>query len=102
MQEEMTISIVLHGKLHSCFHENLYRFNSYAKDLLREVGVPSTHIGIHGQLFKSGKINVIKKIEAKLMEAIEKKEEILALSIYSLPENYSHAAFDTELDLRYF
>ncbi|MCM3359757.1 hypothetical protein [Psychrobacillus sp. MER TA 171] len=97
MQNHITTSIVLYGKIDQTYSNNWSKFYNNAKEFTTKLGFSPTHIGIYGQSFKTGEIKDINKIENKLVKSLEKNEETLAISIYSLPENFSSAAFDYEV-----
>lgn len=86
-------SIVLYGSIKA---QELEIWDGYQYFLkLNEVlGYPSTHIGIIGDSFKSGKLTTIKRTEAKLKKACENGENIETVSIYALPQDFTQAAFD--------
>lgn len=100
MKEEVVVlkgrlmtSIVLYGSIEAQELE-LWELYKYFLKLNEELGYPSTHIGIIGDSFKSGKLTTIKRTEAKLKKACENGENIETISIYALPQEFTQAAFD--------
>jgi hypothetical protein len=86
-------SIVLYGSIMTQ-ELKIWDWYQYILKLNEELGYPSTHIGIIGDSFKSGKLTTIKRTEAKLKKACTNGDKIDTVSIYALPQEFTQAAFD--------
>ncbi|MBU7315284.1 hypothetical protein [Paenibacillus oleatilyticus] len=93
MRDKLMTSIVLYGSIED--RENdIWDWYQYSLKLNEGLGYPSTHLGIIGDSFKSGKLSTMKRTERNLKKALENGESIETVSIYSLPEGFTQAAFD--------
>lgn len=86
-------SIVLYGSIEAR-EKDIWDWYQYSLRLNEELGYASTHLGIIGDSFKSGKLTTMKRTEAKLKKALENRERIETVSIYSLPDGFTQAAFE--------
>ncbi|TQR30405.1 hypothetical protein [Brevibacillus brevis] len=93
MSGKLMTSIVLYGLIRAKEQE-IWEWYQYFLKFNEKLGYPSTHLGIIGDSFKSGKLTTIKRTEAKLSKVLENGENIKTISIYSLPEEFTQAAFD--------
>jgi hypothetical protein len=95
--ERLTTSITLYGEFDTRDSKMWLDYYFYCKDLIQSINFKPTHLGITGQSFKSGKIMNLDSSEKKLFKSLEKGEELVSLAVYSLPEDYSIAAFDYDI-----
>lgn len=59
------------------------------------LSLPLNHMAVtSNKSFKSGKINLIEKVENKFKKAVEESEIISSIELYSLPSEFKQAAFD--------
>lgn len=93
LRDNLVTSIVLYGSIEGQ-ENNIWDWYQYSLKLNEGLGYPSTHLGIIGDRFKSGKLSTKKRTEAKFKKALETGESIETVSIYSLPEGFTQAAFD--------
>ncbi|MDO3676857.1 hypothetical protein [Paenibacillus ehimensis] len=93
MRDKLMASIVLYGFI-DAQEKDIWDWYQYSLRLNEGLGYASTHLGIIGNSFKSGKLTTTKRTEAKLKKALENGESIETVSIYSLPEGFTQAAFD--------
>ena len=88
------ITISLWGRTKSDMWEAWY---DEAKSFGRAIGADITHIGVTGTGYASSKIMTVKRKEKEVIDRIRRGEEILGISLYSLPNDYKIAAFDYDL-----
>jgi hypothetical protein len=93
LRDRLMTSIVLYGSI-EVREKGLWEAYHFFLKLNEELGYTSTHIGIIGDSFKSGKLTTIKRTEAKFKKACENGEKIKTVSIYALPQDFIQAAFD--------
>ncbi|GGO00201.1 hypothetical protein [Saccharibacillus kuerlensis] len=93
MKDRLMTSIVLYGSI-GIQKKELWEAYQYFLKLNEELGYTSTHLGIIGDQFKSGKLTPITRTEAKFKKACDNEENIETISIYALPQDFSQAAFD--------
>ncbi|WP_054950182.1 hypothetical protein [Numidum massiliense] len=94
MEDKLTTSIVLYGEIEPSDTQSWLNFYNYCIDLAASINFPPNYLGISGESFRSGKILTINRAEKRLLKSLERKEEINSLEIYSLPEDFTTAAFD--------
>lgn len=93
LRDRLMTSIVLYGSIKVRAME-MWNCYQYFLKLNEKLGYTSTHIGVIGDSFKSGKLTHIKRTEAKLKKACENGESIETVSVYALPQEFTQAAFD--------
>ncbi|HEY9061485.1 MAG TPA: hypothetical protein VIO64_13405 [Pseudobacteroides sp.] len=88
-----TLSIVLYGSVSDNIGswKNWYE---YSKKQIQDLNFEPNYIGISGTNFKSSKINTLRRIEKKLIEAFDNSEILSSLELYSMPDEFKQAAFD--------
>lgn len=89
-------SLVLYGDIDTSSN-SLLNLITFLQDYCNETGFPVTHYGLIGDSFTSGKILSKKRTERRLKTSIGKKEKIECVSLFSLPLDFSQAAFDYEM-----
>lgn len=94
--EDLKTSIVLYGSINP-EKENILDWYQYANEFSRKLGFPITHIGVTGDSFESGKILMLKRAEKRFKNSLEKDASIRALELYSLPEEFTQAVFDYDI-----
>lgn len=98
MKNKLKTSIVLYGTI-TAREKELWEWYEYTLKLNEEFGFLSTHLGIIGESYKSGKLSTITRTEKRLRNSLENGEEIESLSIYSLPQEFTQAAFDFNTEI---
>lgn len=93
MKGMVMTSVVLYGSIDVREHD-VWGWYQYSLKLNEELGYPSTHLGIIGDNFKTGKLTSLKRTELKLKKALESQEKIENVSVYALPQDFTQAAFD--------
>lgn len=94
MEARITTSIVLYGDINSLDSKKWLDFYNYISNFIQSINLVPNYIAVSSESIKSSKISPLKRVEKKLYTAIDNKEEISSLSIYSLPDNFETAAFD--------
>lgn len=94
MSEDILKSITLYGANNNLKWEEWFNL---AISIIEKVGLSPTHISLESTNYKSGRVIKFKTGEKKVFDALENKENIEWLSIYSLPSNYKSATFDYEV-----
>ncbi|MCG3089821.1 hypothetical protein [Sporosarcina cyprini] len=94
MVERLTTSIVLYGEIDSSNSDKWLYFYNYVLNFIKSINLSPNYMAVSNESIKSSKISPIKRVEKNLLSAIENKEEISSLSIYSLPDKFETAAFD--------
>lgn len=94
MVEKLTTSIVLYGKVDSLDSNKWGDFYNYISNFIKSIDLVPNYMAVSRGSVKSSKISSRIRVEKNLYKAIENKEEILSLSLYSLPEDFETAAFD--------
>ncbi|MCG3086908.1 hypothetical protein [Sporosarcina cyprini] len=94
MVERLTTSIVLYGEIGSLNSNKWLYFYNYVLNFIKSINLSSNYMAVSSESIKSSKISPIRRGEKNLLSAIENKEEISSLSIYSLPDNFETAAYD--------
>lgn len=85
--DEINTSITMYGKVEDS-PEKWWKWYEYSKCLTERLGYNPNYIGIRSDTFKSGMVLTIQRVENRLRKAIENRELIKHLSVYSLPENF--------------
>jgi hypothetical protein len=96
---DLTISILLYGELCESEYKTWYDFYRYAKKFSKETPCEFNYLGIMGEDFQSGKVTTVKRTEKRLLNSIEKRNTIESISLYSLPLDFTVAAFDYDVYL---
>lgn len=94
MIERLTTSIVLYGKINSLDSNKWLEFYNYVSHFIKSINLAANYMAVSSESVKSSKISSIKRVEKNLFKAIDNKEEISSLSLYSLPDDFQTAAFD--------
>jgi len=93
-----TISIVLYGDI-TCNSKAWLEWYDYSTRMISFLELSPNYIGISSESFDSGKLLQLKRAESRVKKVINEGERIMAMSIYSLPENFVQAAFDYDVYL---
>ncbi|MFC4323230.1 hypothetical protein [Litchfieldia salsa] len=96
---EMTTSIVLYGEIDEFDTDKWIDFYNISKDLSKKLSFEPNYIGLDGEEFKSGKVLTVKRTEKRLLKSLANRKSLLSMSLYSLPEDFTQAAFDYNLYL---
>ncbi|HEY9060506.1 MAG TPA: hypothetical protein VIO64_08410 [Pseudobacteroides sp.] len=88
-----TTSIVVYGDIEKNNSKWVTWFES-SIELYRTLDIKANYIGIIGKSFSSGKILQLSRTESRLRKSLDTGEDISSISLYSLPEKFSQAAFD--------
>jgi hypothetical protein len=94
MEERLTTSIVLYGNFDASNSLSWRDFYNYTTGLIESLKLNPNYLGLTGQSFKTGKVSLLSKTHKKLFKALEDREELVSMAIYSLPEDFKTAAFD--------
>lgn len=94
MVERLTTSVVLYGEIDSVDSKKWLDFYNYVSNFIKSINLVPNYMALSSKSIKSSKISSVKRLEKNLFKAVESKEEISSLSIYSLPDNFETAAFD--------
>jgi hypothetical protein len=97
MEERLTTSIVLYGGIDTVDSSVWLGFYHYAVGLIEGLNLNPNYLGITGKSFKSGKITTLNRTQKKLIKSLDEGEGIESLEIYSLPDDFTTAAFDYEV-----
>lgn len=98
MSRRYVTTIVMYGDISNSVSQWASWYD-YAVNQALQLGYIPNYIGVIGQSFASGKINLIKRIDKRLRKALSEGEEFSSIAIYSLPDGYNQAAFDYEIYL---
>jgi hypothetical protein len=96
---ELTRSIILYGDLSEKEYKTWLDFYCYAKKFSKETPFEFNYLGVVGEDFQSGKVTTVKRTEKRLLNSIEKRNTIESISLYSLPLDFTVAAFDYNVNL---
>lgn len=90
----MTTSIVLYGEIDKLDTNKWLKFYNYSKKLCTEMSFEPNYIGLIGEEFKTGKVLTIRRTEKRLLKSITNGNSLTSMSLYSLPDEFTQAAFD--------
>lgn len=88
-----TISIAIYGDIEENTNSWIKWFEGSIK-ILSMLEIVPNYIGVIGESFKSGKILKLDRIEVRLRKSLAEGKNISALALYSLPKEFTQAAFD--------
>lgn len=91
--KETNTSITIYGKVED--NPQIWKdWYKYCKFLTERLGYTSNYIEISSETFKPRKVLTIKRVERRLMKAIDDEESLKHLCVYSLKEGFKQAVFD--------
>ncbi|SFE97277.1 hypothetical protein SAMN04487969_110105 [Paenibacillus algorifonticola] len=93
MESKLKTTIALYGEI-NVKGDELWGWYQTALKMNEDFGFPSTHLGVIGEVFKSGKLTTLKRTEQKLKKSLSEGDELEIISVYSLPKEFTQAAFD--------
>lgn len=94
--EKETISITVYGQN----IDNDFKWEDWYKDakkIIESLGYDYNYVGIRTQKLNSGKVMKLSSNEKKVLNEIQRGQEVKHISMFSLPQDFTSASFDYDV-----